>query len=425
MAIQARPLRNTRKDSKDFKRQKIVFDSFKKQGIRTLAIHASVTNFNGESSNNAPDMEITIKRPTLLALLFTAYGVFFQVPAAATLQELQVGMEVPEFSLKTVTGEPKKFSELRGEKLTLLIFWSTWSMGSEKNLARMQKIYQQFKGQGLSIIGINEDEQHISDQTIARIRGVSEKLKLTFPVLVDHGLAVFHSYGVIALPTTLVLDNRRVIQYELSGYPLVGSEELVAYVTTMLEGKKTVTVVPKKRYQPNNTALRFFNMGKNTLKSKRMADTAEIWFRKAIEADPNFVLPYLSLGKFYLQKGNIAAAKAQFEVSLTKEPDNVVALCEIGMLLANEGKVEEGISCLTNALKTNDAYTPYYYYSGLLSGRKGNLKNALKMFDTATRINPMDYNIYVYKARMYEELKMLPEASEAYRKALEMALTMN
>ncbi len=181
----------------------------------------------------------------------------------------------------------------------------------------------------------------------------------------------------------------------------------------------------KKGYQPDKNALRFFNMGKNTLKSRRMADTAEMWFKKAIDADPRFVQPRLSLGKFYLQKGDLPAAKAQFEQSLAREPDNVVALCEMGMLLANEGKIEEGKALFTRTLKADDAYTPCYYYSGFVLGKKGEMAEALRMFDAAMAINPMDYNIHVYKARMYEENKMPRESAESYRKALELILGLN
>lgn len=357
--------------------------------------------------------------------LLTAYAVFLLAPAAATLQGVQVGAEVPDFSFKAISGETRKLSDLRGEKLTIVVFWSTWSKNSEKSLVRMQKVYRQYKDQGLSVIAINADDQRISDETVAKIRDMADRLKLTFPILVDHGLAAFHDIGVVALPTTILLDKERIIKYELSGYPLVGSEELVAFVVATLEGKKTVALAEKKGYQPDKNALRLFNMGKNTLKSKRMANTAEMWFKKAIEADPKFVQPHLSLGKFYLQKRDMPAAKAQFEQALAKEPDNVVALCEMGMLLADEGKIEEGKAYFDKTLKTDDSYTPCYYYSGLVLGRKGNLAEASKMFEAAKMNNPMDYNIYLYQARMYEENKMLKEAAEAYKKAIEMLLNLN
>ncbi|HEX9022479.1 MAG TPA: redoxin domain-containing protein [Geobacteraceae bacterium] len=358
-------------------------------------------------------------------MVLTFSAVFLWAPAGATLQELQAGMELPDFALKSVSGETRKFADLKGERLTVVVFWSTWSANSEKNLARMEKLYQQYRDKGLAVVGINADEQHISGRTVAAIKAEAERLKLTFPMLVDYGLTAFHDAGVIALPTTIVLDRDRVIRYELSGYPLAGSEELADFVASTLEGKKLPVAAEKKGRRPDGNALRYFNMGKNTLRSKRMADTAEMWFKKAIDADPRFVQPRLALGKFYRRKGDVPAAKAQFERSLAEEPGNVVALCEMGMILAEEGKVAQGEALFAKSLGSDEAYTPCLYYSGYVLGKKGDTAKALEKFAAAAAINPMDHNIQLYKGRMYEENKMPKEAAEAYRKALEILLKLN
>ncbi|MBK5275497.1 MAG: redoxin domain-containing protein [Desulfuromonadales bacterium] len=366
----------------------------------------------------------TLKKTLLLSALFTLNALFMFTPAAATLQQLHAGMEAPDFSLKQISGESKTFADLKGEKLTVLIFWSTWDTKSEKALARMQKLFQMYREQGFSVVAINANGQNISDAELLQIRATADRLKLSFPILIDQGLGYFHDVGVIALPTTIIVDKDRLIKYEMSGYPLVGSEEMADFITDSLEGKK-LAVVAKKGYQPNKNALRLFNMGRNTLKSGRMADTAEMWFVKAIEADPKFVLPHISLGIFYMGKGDTAAAKTQFKEALAKEPENVIALCESALLMFNDGKFDEGRSVLEGALKIDEYYTPCFYYSGFAYGKQGRMDEALKMFDEAARINPMDYNIYFFKGRVYEEQKKLKEASEAYRKALETALPVN
>jgi tetratricopeptide (TPR) repeat protein len=368
---------------------------------------------------------ITIRKIAIFAIPFTLYATFMLAPAAATLQELQVGMEVPDFSLRTISGEPRKFADLRGEKLTILFFWSTWSKNSAKGLLRMEKLHRQYVDKGLSIIGINADGQGISGNTIAAIKETTGTLKITFPILIDQGLSTFRDIGVIALPTTVILDRERIIRYELSGYPLVGVEELADFVTAAMEGKKPAMLAIKKGYQPDKNALRLYNMGRNTLKTRRMAEMAEGWFKKAIAADPRFVQPHLSLGKLYLQRGDIPAAKAQFEQSLAKEPDNVVALCEMGMIIAGEGKIEQGMTFFEKTLKADDAYTPCYYYRGYLLGKTGKQAEAMKMFDAAMEINPNDQEISIYKARMFEENGMPQQAAEEYRKALAAALGLN
>jgi len=346
-------------------------------------------------------------------------------PAAATLQQLQVGMVAPDFNLRLVSGETRSFADLKGRKISIIVFWSTWDKKSEKVLARFQKLYQKYRDQGLAVVAVNADGQNIPDSVMEQIKATVARLGITYPVLVDHGLQYFHEVGVIALPTTVIVDKDLVISYELSGYPLVGAEEMADFIVATLEGKGTAAIAAKKGHQPNKQALRLYNMGKNTLKSGRMADTAETWFKKAIEADDKFVLPHISLGKFYLQRGDKALAAAQFKEALAKEPTHVIALCESALLLFTDGNFGDGQALLAQALKTDEYYTPCYYYSGYALGKQGKMDDAERMFEEAAFINPMDYNIQVYKGRMYEEQKNLQKAAEAYRKALETILALD
>jgi Tfp pilus assembly protein PilF len=289
----------------------------------------------------------------------------------------------------------------------------------------MQTLHEKYKGQGLSIVAVNVDDQQVSTGKLAEINAVSEKLKIGFPMLVDHGLVAFHDYGVIALPTTVILDKDRMIKEELSGYPLVGSEAMIDFVSSTIEGKKTPVVNAKARYEPNKNALRFYNMGKTTLRSKRMAETAEMWFKKAIEADAAFVLPHLSLGKIYVQRGDAALAQAEYKEALSREPENPIALCELGLILLNEGKGKEGAALFEAARKAEESYTPCYYYAGYAFGKEGRMEDAAKLFDEAKKINPFDYNNFVYQGKVFEDQKDQKKAIEAYKKALEIILHLN
>ncbi len=359
----------------------------------------------------------------ILALVLSAGGIFLAVPTAATLQSLGSGMEAPDFSVKDLSGQQRNFASVKGTKLTVIVFWSTWSVKSDKALARMETLYEKYKDKGVNVLAIDVDGQTISDQTQSDIRGHVKKLGLTYPVAIDHGLVTFHDYGVIAVPSTVVLDPDRMIKYELSGFPLLGSEDLISYISNAAGGRKEAAQAAQKTgYQPDHLAVRYFNMGRKMLKSRRMSDTAELWFKKAIEKDPEFIQPHISLGKFYLARGNVPAAKEQFQTALSKEPANVAAMCELGMILYGEGKAAEGKDLMQKAIKIEEAYTPCYYYLGYVSGKEGNQALASKMFDSAAKLNPMDPQIYIYKGKLAEETKNFPQAAEAYKKALQVML---
>jgi Flp pilus assembly protein TadD/peroxiredoxin len=359
-----------------------------------------------------------------LALICVFCGIFLRVPAGATLQGLHVGAAAPDLSLQNLAGQPRTLAELKGEKLTAVVFWSTWSRNSEKALVSLQKLYAKHRRQGLSVIAVNADAQKIPADRVEKIKTLADKLGLEFPVLLDQGLVAFHDYGVIALPSTVVFDPDRTIRYELSGYPLIGSEEMLDFISAEMEGKKPREVASRKGYQPKKTAVRLYNMGKKCLASKRLAPTAELWLKKAAEADPQFVQPRISLGRLYAARDDLALAKEQFGLALEKEPGNAMALCDLGMVLVNEGKLEEGKTLMEKALQSEESYTPCLYYLGYTYGKEGNIKKALAMFNDALALNRMDMDLYVFKGRMLEENDRKAEAADAYRQALELALSL-
>jgi tetratricopeptide (TPR) repeat protein len=361
------------------------------------------------------------KRFTLI-LCCVLCSLFLQIPVAATLEGLYVGAEVPDFTLEDIKGQNLAFNDIKGEKLTMIIFWSTWSRNSEKVLAAAQKLYAAYKDKGLSVVAVNANGLQISPDEIKTINDITADLNLEYPILLDRGLAVFHNYGVIALPSTVILDPERIIRYELSGYPVVGSDEMLDFTVAHIEGREPKAAVQKKGYQPDKKAMRFYNMGKNALNSKRMAATAEMWFKKAAKADPKFVQPHISLGRFYVAQNKFEQAREQFDSALQKEPENVVALCELGMLLVGDEKFEDGRNLMQKAIEVEEYYTPCYYYLGYTYSKEGKMEEASNMFARALEINPMDMNIYIYKGQMHEESGNPAEAAKTYRKALEIIL---
>ncbi len=366
---------------------------------------------------------MNIRRTVLRGWLLAGLAVFLFAPAGATLQNLQTGMKAPPLTLKSLAGETRGLDNLAGAKLTVVVFWSTWSSKSAAALVRMDRLYRQYRNQGLTVVAVNADGQETSPQTVAAVQAMATKLNLAMPVLIDSGLTAFHDYGVIALPSTVVLDREGIIRYELAGYPLVGAEELADFVATAMEGKKPVVATRSATgHQPDVKALRLFNMANSTLKSRHMVDSAEGWFKKAAEADPAFTLPWISLGRLHLQQGDAARAKEEFAQALSREPSNVVALCEMGMLLVNEGKIEEGKSLFAKALQIDSAYPPCLCDAGYVAGRTGHLPEGLAMFAEAEALAPRGADIYLIKARMFEENGNRPEAAAAYRKALALLL---
>ena len=343
--------------------------------------------------------------------------------SSSALHALEAGMQAPDFSLSDLSGSTKNFNSLKGEKLTLLVFWATWGSNSPKALQQAQRLYEKYKAAGLSVVGINVDNQEVTEASLLKVREAVAEQKITFPILVDPGLKAFGSYGVIAVPSTLVLDRDRIIRHEKSGFPLVGAAEQRQFVEAILENRPLVVAQSVNAgYQPDKKAVRLWNMGVSTQRSERTAPKAKAWFEQAIAADPAFVLPYISLGELYRKEHNLEEARKQFEAALRHKPDHPVALSSLGQVLLQQGDLTSAEKTLNLAVKADEGYLPTLCALGLLKGRQGDIVLSKQWFDRAEQLNPRDYRIYKYRALVSEERHDLPAAAAEYKRALQLII---
>jgi len=358
------------------------------------------------------------KEILLVQTIIFAVGLFVSFTYTATAQALlQAGMEAPKFSLNNIEGKEISLSQYSGKKATVILFWASWSANSSKALKRFEGFYEKYKDRGIQVIGINADKQLISDKDRETIKRVVKELGVTFPVLIDRGLKTFHSYSVIALPSTVIISGGR-ISYELPGLPLVGTEDMFDYLL-VLAGKAPRKKL-KPKYLPRYDAVADANLAGQFVKKKIYIMSYSL-FKKAIEKDPKYMLPRIGLAKLYEMEDKKAEAEETLRKALTVEPENVVAMSELGYLLSKTGKTKEAIEILRRAVK-KDSYTPVYYYLAYALSKEGRLKEALNAFGKALSLNPYDPAIYELRAEVYEKNKMLKEAAADYRKALELRL---
>ncbi len=359
-----------------------------------------------------------------LAFIILVSGLFvFSLPAKASLEGLQVGMKGPEFKLQGLDGKVHGHEEFFGEGMTVIIFWSTWSLKSSKALEEFEELYKEYHDKGLRVVAVSVEKQEITDTDLEVIKGRMSELGLTLTVMLDMNLQMFDDYGVIAIPSTVVMDSSRVILYELSGFPLVGSELMIDYVRGLLEGKEpSEEHVAAVGHKPTKAAIRYLNLGRKTMQKRTMVTMAEPWFRKAIEADPQFVAPYVELSRYYSLQGNAEEAQKLLTEGITLEPTNPMALCELALLKLDGGLVEESVPLSTQAVESDFYFTPAHYILGAAHARAGRKDEAMKHFEEALATNPFHPGIYVRRAEAHLASGDSESAAADLEKALNLLL---
>lgn len=129
----------------------------------------------------------------------------FLLKRAAGVQNLRIGNVPPDFTIETHKGAKLTFSkEVKANKYTLLMFWSSWCHKCEEEIPQLLPIYAQYKPKGFQVIGVSID--HIRQQWIESVN----KKGITFPTvcqLKGWDSPVAKDYRVTATPVMILLDK--------------------------------------------------------------------------------------------------------------------------------------------------------------------------------------------------------------------------
>ena len=122
-----------------------------------------------------------------------------------------VGSVAPDFALASTTGRNLRLSEMRGQ-VVLINFWATWCAPCRQEMPLLSGLYQQYRGAGFNLLGVNLDGDRVKAQKMLSELGV------TFPVLFDEKKKVADLYNPDGMPTTLVIDRDGHLRYVHRGY---------------------------------------------------------------------------------------------------------------------------------------------------------------------------------------------------------------
>lgn len=354
----------------------------------------------------------------------------FAIPqAGAAFKYLKTGMEIPEFALKSLDGKEFTLAQLKGQPATLVVFFATWSPRSTPALEDAEKLYQQYADKGFRVLAVNVNRLSLGPDDRRQIDELRESLKLTVPIVVDAGLETYNAFGVVATPSTALVDAEGKMVHESASYLRDSGREIREAVEILLgvrEAPKAEAVAAKPAYKPERKALLNTNLGRNLLRLGNR-EKAAAKFEDAVAADPKYATPRVYLGQLLLaEKGPENAAKAAelFQGAVEVEPENVVALTGYGEALLEQGKLDEAAAAFEKAVAIDAAYTPAVSNQALVLARQGKAADAEAKFKAALELNPLDAGTYFRRAQGSEAGGNLKGAAADLRRAVEILMNL-
>ena len=115
----------------------------------------------------------------------------------------------PALPTEVVTPPKVAVADLRG-KPAAINFWASWCTPCRREAPELEELHRSRNGPG-NIVGININDRRSAARAFIRDH------RWTFPNLRDADGAVGRAYGIVGLPTTVILDSSGRIATVLSG----------------------------------------------------------------------------------------------------------------------------------------------------------------------------------------------------------------
>lgn len=146
----------------------------------------------------------------LLAMSFTACGTKSEAPQKP--QSTGKPVSAGTFTMTGLNGETVTEKTFQNAKLTLVNVMATWCGPCVRELPELQKLYAQYKDQGLSVLAVVMDtveRNNIEENTeaIATAKKMAASAGVNFPMLIpQQGALAGKLERVTSLPTTFFVD---------------------------------------------------------------------------------------------------------------------------------------------------------------------------------------------------------------------------
>jgi peroxiredoxin len=137
-----------------------------------------------------------------------------------------------DFVLRDLEGRDVRLSDYLGKQVILLDFWATWCVPCEAALPHVEALYQKYKDQGFTVLGIAMDDS----QTVAQVGPFARRYNLSFPVLLDEETKVVQLYNPKrTAPFQILIGKNGTVAKERQGYNAGDEKLLEAEVQALLK----------------------------------------------------------------------------------------------------------------------------------------------------------------------------------------------
>jgi thiol-disulfide isomerase/thioredoxin len=162
--------------------------------------------------------------------------------SSAQANKIKENDSFPAFKLSGV--KEKKSQDLgaltKKNKVVIIDFWASWCGPCKEAMPVLDKVAEKYKGKGVSVIGINVDQ----DKEAAK--KFMDEVKVRFPLIYDENQKISGKVGVPAMPSSYILDNKGKVKFIHKGFYPGDDKKYETEIDSLLKGKAEGKQAAKK-----------------------------------------------------------------------------------------------------------------------------------------------------------------------------------
>jgi Tfp pilus assembly protein PilF len=274
----------------------------------------------------------------------------------------------------------------------VLVFGELYNENTRKALEDLDRVCASTRLRGTKVSVYLIVAQNLP---VAELRAKQKKQKIKAVVLHDPTRMAFAAYGVIVLPSVVVLDGKGRICSAISGYPLAFTD-MVSDALLYAAGKLTrrqfelagkapaaETSQDEKRFRSERLA----GLASQLLR-RGYTELAVERFQESLKEDPDLISARVGLARCFIKLSRLDRAAAALAPVLRTDPKNVTANLVFAYIEIERGGSElaRASERLRRILLVSPHNAEAYYLTGLIHEAKGETEKAAASFKKAAEL---------------------------------------
>jgi peroxiredoxin len=160
-------------------------------------------------------------RHAIAALLFLLCGIALAGPdggprgaaPGAGASAAPEDIHPADFTLPAPDGRPVELKQFLGKKPVLLVFWATWCPNCIEAIPALNALHAGPLAGKMQVLGLNYLE------TRKKVASAAKANNILYPVLLDESGKAARAYGIVGIPTYVLIDRTGKIVYRENVLP--------------------------------------------------------------------------------------------------------------------------------------------------------------------------------------------------------------